>query len=417
MNEEKAILVALDRGDFNVKESLDELELLLSTLNIETVERVVQRRSKPHPAYYLGVGKLEKVRKLAEAFQVTLVVVDDELSPIQAKNIEDFTGLKVQDRTQIILEIFARHATTEEGKIQVELARLQYELPRFVGLGEQLSRLGGGIGTRGPGERILQQRRSQVRKRISVLKKRLEEIETERETQRKKRKEAMIYRVSIVGYTNAGKSSLLNLLSQSEDAKVENKLFATLEPITRRVKLISGRTVLFSDTVGFIRKLPHTIVAAFRATLEEIKDSDLLIHLVDVSDPYFRNKMKESLKVLEEIAALDVPRITVFNKIDLVPKDWLERVMDKFHKAVFMSVKKKIGVSELLERVDHELSKMEEEVTIRVSQEMAGVIYSSLDKVLLLSQEFANGHIEVRLKGRKDLIQELIGKTKGVIMK
>jgi len=227
----------------------------------------------------------------------------------------------------------------------------------------------------------------------------------------------MIYRVSIVGYTNAGKSSLLNLLSQSEDAKVENKLFATLEPITRRVKLISGRTVLFSDTVGFIRKLPHTIVAAFRATLEEIKDSDLLIHLVDVSDPYFRNKMKESLKVLEEIAALDVPRITVFNKIDLVPKDWLERVMDKFHKAVFMSVKKKIGVSELLERVDHELSKMEEEVTIRVSQEMAGVIYSSLDKVLLLSQEFANGHIEVRLKGRKDLIQELIGKTKGVIMK
>ncbi len=416
MNETRAIVIGIDRGGFDINESLEELELLLSTLDIETVERVVQKRNKPHPVYYFGKGKLEKVIGIAKAFDAGLLVADDELSPLQAKNLEEETGLTVKDRTQIILEIFARHASTEEGKLQVELARLQYELPRFVGLGEELSRLGGGIGTRGPGERLLQQKRSEIRKRIATLKRKIEELRKEREVQRKRRKKAGIYRVSIAGYTNAGKSSLLNLLSGKEDAKVENKLFATLEPITRRVKLGSGRTVLFSDTVGFIKKLPHTIIAAFRATLEEIKDSDLIIHLVDASEPYFKHKLSESLKVLEEIDAANIPRITVFNKIDAIPKELLERLMDEYHDAIFISVKKKIGIEALLERVDHELSKMEEELKIRISQRNVGVIYSSLDKVQVLDQKFVDGYVEMKVKGRREMIEEIVGKVKGVIV-
>ncbi len=413
---EKAILVAVDRGNFDVDESLEELELLVLTLDIEPIEWVVQRKRRPDPARYLGKGKLKQVAEMVKAFGADYVIADDELSPVQAKNMEDETGAKVLDRTQVILEIFARHAMTEEGKIQVELARLQYELPRIVGLGEQLSRLGGGIGTRGPGEQFLQRKRSEIRKRISMLKKRLEEIRTEREVQRKRRKERGVSKVSIVGYTNAGKSSLLNALTHSSDAKVEDKLFATLEPITRRVKLQSGRIVLFSDTVGFIRKLPHTIVAAFRATLEEIKDSDLLIHIVDISDPYYKTKIRESLKVLSEIGASDIPRILVFNKIDLVSKDRIEMVMEEYPEAMFCSVRKGIGIREILERVDHELSKMEREVLIRIPTGKLNAVYANLDRLTVEDQYFFDGYVEMRVKGREEVIREIVGRVGGEVL-
>ena len=416
VEEKRAVLIAVDRGGFDVEESLDELEALVRTIDIEPVERVVQRRRRPDPARYFGKGKLEKVAAIVQTLGADYVVVDDEISPVQAKNIEDVTKATVMDRTQVILEIFARHATTEEGKIQVELARLQYELPRIVGLGEELSRLGGGIGTRGPGEQLLQRKRSEIKKRISILKRRLEEIRTEREVQRKRRKERGIYKVSIVGYTNAGKSSLLNALSGSDDAKVEDALFATLEPITRRVKLESGRVVLFSDTVGFIRKLPHTIVAAFRATLEEIKESDLLIHLVDLSDPYYKTKIKESVKVLEEIGASEIPTLLAFNKIDLVPKERVELTMEEYPDALFLSVKKGIGIRELLERVDHELSKLEGVFKIRVPSKNVGKVYSSLDRMVIEDQYFLDGYVEMTVRGRKEVVEEIIGRVGGEIL-
>lgn len=416
-SEDRAILIGLDRGEFDVRETIEELEALCNTLDIKVEEFLIQRRKKPDVRYYLGKGKLEKLKKLLELFDVNLVVADDELTPIQVKNLEEFLNAKVLDRTQIILEIFARHATTEEGKIQVELARLQYELPRFVGMGTELSRLGGGIGTRGPGEKILQKKRSEVRKRIAVLKERLKEIEKDREIQRSKRKERKYYRMSIAGYTNAGKSSLLNLLTLSDDAKVEDKLFATLEPITRRIKLPSGRVILVSDTVGFIRKLPHTIVAAFRATLNEIKESDLLIHLIDISDPHYENKMQESLKVLEEIKASDVPRITVFNKIDLITKEKLESVMSKYHDAVFISVKKSLGIKELLFRIEENLWKMDKKVKIRFPSDKIGILYSFLDRIEIVSENYVNGHLEVELRGMEEVVREVIGKVKGEVIK
>ncbi len=407
-----AILIAIDRGDHNIEESLEELELLVKTLDIEVLEKVIQRRRRPDPATYFGKGKLEKLSQMVSALGADLVVSDDELTPVQAKNMEEYLKVPVMDRTQVILEIFARHATTDEGKIQVELARLQYELPRIVGKGEELSRLGGGIGTRGPGEQYLEQRRRMIKKRISVLKRKLQEIEVERKIQKKRRDELSFYKVSIVGYTNAGKSSLLNAISRTNDAKVEDKLFATLEPITRRVKLESGRIVLFSDTVGFIRKLPHTIVAAFRATLEEIKDSDLLLHLIDASDPYYENKMKESLKVLEEIGASHIPRIEVFNKIDLITKEHLERIMERFPSALFTSVKRKIGIRELLERVDEELSKLETEIEVEIPQSMVGSVYSNLGRIVIVDEYYMDGVVKMRIRGRENVVEEIIGRLK-----
>ncbi len=417
MSSNEAVLVAVDRGDFDIDESLEELELLSRNIGIYPIERFVQRRAFVDPKWYLGRGKVEKLAKIVEAFGIEYVIVDDEITALQKKNLEDATSAKVLDRTQVILEIFAKHAESEEGKIQVELAKLQYELPRIVGFGKEMSRLGGGIGTRGPGEQILQRKRSVIRKRISLLKKKLEEIRRRREVQRKKRDEGALYRVSIVGYTNSGKSSLLNALSKGKDAKVADELFATLQPITRRVKLPSGRVVLISDTVGFIRKLPHTIVEAFKATLEEIKNSDLLIHVVDISDPFYETKIEESLKVLKEIGADDIPRLTLFNKIDLVSREMIELSMERFPDALFSSVRKGVGIAEVLERVENELSKLEETVRCLVPVNNIGKIYSYLDRISLEDQRLTDGRFELVLRGRRDLISEAIGKVEGEVLK
>jgi len=316
----------------------------------------------------------------------------------------------------VILEIFAKHASSEEGKIQVELAKLQYELPRMIGIGKELSRLGGGIGTRGPGEQILQRKRSVIKKRISILKKKLEDIKKERGIQKRKRISGDLYRVSIVGYTNSGKSSLLNVLSKREDAKVANELFATLQPITRRVKLPSGKVILVSDTVGFIRKLPHTIIEAFKTTLEEIKDSDLLIHVVDISDPFFETKIRESMKVLKEIDADKIPRVMLFNKIDLIPKEVIEETMERFPDALFSSVKNGIGILEILEKIEDELSSLEDTVRCLVPVDKIGRIYSLLDRISVKEQKLLDGKFELVLKGRRELISEAIGKIEGEVL-
>ena len=416
MSNNKAILVAIDRGDFNVDESLEELELLSKSIGIYPIERIIQRRAFVDPRWYLGRGKIEKLAKVVGAFDIGYVIIDDEITAQQKRNIEDITQAEVLDRTQVILEIFAKHASSEEGKIQVELAKLQYELPRMIGIGKELSRLGGGIGTRGPGEQILQRKRSVIKKRISILKKKLEDIKKERGIQKRKRISGDLYRVSIVGYTNSGKSSLLNVLSKREDAKVANELFATLQPITRRVKLPSGKVILVSDTVGFIRKLPHTIIEAFKTTLEEIKDSDLLVHVVDISDPFFETKIRESMKVLKEIDADKIPRVMLFNKIDLIPKEVIEETMERFPDALFSSVKNGIGILEILEKIEDELSSLEDTVRCLVPVDKIGRIYSLLDRISVKEQKLLDGKFELVLKGRRELISEAIGKIEGEVL-
>ncbi|AIY87763.1 small GTP-binding protein [Thermotoga sp. TBGT1765] len=402
----KAVIVAVGKDEEKIKESLEEMKGLCKTLGVEVVEWLWQKRAKPDPATYLGKGKLQKLKEVVEFCEADLVVVDDEITPVQYKNMQEELNIDVLDRTQVILEIFARHATSEEGKLQVEMASLLYELPRLVGKGEELSRLGGGIGTRGPGEPLLEVLRRHIKNRIAQLRKRLKEIEQERNTQRKQRLEKKIPHVSIVGYTNAGKSTLLKVLTDS-DVYVADKLFATLEPVTRRLKLKSGRVVLVSDTVGFIRKLPHTIVSAFKATLEEIKYSDVLIHLVDASDPYLEEKMKASERVLEEIGADKIPRILVFNKIDLCPRERIETLKWKYPEALFISAEKRIGLDQLLDTLEEIMGQKDIQETLKVPLEKIGQIYALKDRLEILNEDYGEGYALITLKTDRETLEML----------
>jgi len=409
----RAILIGIDSDDnVCIDESLEELENLCETLKIKVLDWIVQKRKKPDPRYYLGKGKVEELKKLKEILKADLIVADGELNPIQARNIEDITETSVLDRTQIILEIFAHHATSEEGKIQVEMAQLEYKLPRIVGKGEELSRLGGGIGTRGPGEQLLEQERRRIKDRISVLRKKLEEIKIERDIQRKKRLKSGIPHVSIVGYTNAGKSTLLKALTGT-DVLIADKLFATLEPTTRRLKLPNKRVILISDTVGFIRKLPHSIVAAFRATLEEIIFSDLILVLVDASDVHMENKLKACYDVLKEIKADDIKRILVFNKIDLCTRDKIEKLSLDYPDAVFISALKKKGLNTLLKRLERELFSNEEKRKIIVPASKVGIIYSYREVLEIVYEKYNSDKVEMIIKGRKELLDTIEGKVRG----
>ncbi|KAF2959972.1 GTPase HflX [Thermotoga sp. 38H-to] len=402
----KAVVVAAGKDEEKIKESLEEMKGLCKTLGVGVVEWLWQKRTKPDPATYLGGGKLQKLREIIEFCEADLVVVDDEITPVQYKNMQEELNVDVLDRTQVILEIFARHATSEEGKLQVEMASLLYELPRLVGKGEELSRLGGGIGTRGPGEPLLEVLRRHIKNRIAQLRKRLKEIEQERNTQRKQRLEKKIPHVSIVGYTNAGKSTLLRALTYS-DVYVADKLFATLEPVTRRLKLKSGRVILVSDTVGFIRKLPHTIVSAFKATLEEIKYSDVLIHLVDAFDPYLEEKMKASEKVLEEIGADKIPRMLVFNKIDVCPKERIETLKWKYPEALFISSEKRLGLDQLLNKLEEIMGQKDIQETLKVPLEKIGQIYALKDRLVILNENYGEGHALITLKADRETLEIL----------
>ncbi|MGO9319837.1 MAG: GTPase HflX [Solirubrobacteraceae bacterium] len=344
-------IAALPDGD-----DLAELGELLRTAGVAVVGEMVQRREQPHPNTYLGPGKVAEAKAAAAACDANLIACDDELSARQERNLEEALGLPVVDRTTVILDIFASHANSAEGKLQVELAQLEYNLARMRGLWSHLERLGGGIGTRGPGETQIETDRRLARNRISVLRSRLEHVKGTRAVQRAERERAALPTIALVGYTNAGKSTLLNALTGSE-VGVRDRLFHTLDPTTRTLKL-GGRAHLLTDTVGFISKLPHQLVDAFAATLEETRRAELLAHVLDASAPEAQQEvMKRSVEgTLEEIGAGERPRLLVLNKIDLLDDDAREELRFRHPDAVFVSGVSGEGLDELRDRLEHELA-------------------------------------------------------------
>lgn len=316
--QEKVILVGVSTDDHDdTEQSLDELEELAATAGAVVVGRVVQNLSQIHPVTYVGKGKLDEIKDLLWETEATGIICDDELSPIQLGNMEDALNTKIMDRTLIILDIFANRASTNEGKIQVELAQLKYRQSRLVGLGKSLSRLGGGIGTRGPGEKKLEMDRRLIKSRIAQLNRELRDVKRHREVTREQRSRNRVPVVAIVGYTNAGKSTLLNTLTRA-DVLEEDKLFATLDPTTRNLKLPSKQEILLTDTVGFIRKLPHHLIEAFKSTLEEAKYADIILHVVDASNPQMDEQMYIVYETLMNLEVKNKPVITAFNKQDKI---------------------------------------------------------------------------------------------------
>lgn len=349
--EERMILVGVATSDGDdTAESLDELEELIKTAGAETIAKVIQNRESVHPGTYIGKGKIEEVRLLAQDLDATGVVCDDELSPAQLKNLEEALQIKVMDRTVTILDIFAQRASTREGKIQVELAQLKYRSSRLIGLRSSLSRLGGGIGTKGPGEKKLEMDRRLIRDRISQLNRELDDVVRTRETTRHQRSKNPAPVIAIVGYTNAGKSTLLNTLT-SAGVLSEDKLFATLDPTTRNLKLESGQQILLTDTVGFIRKLPHHLINAFRSTLEEAKYADIILHVVDSSNPEAYKHMHVVYETLENLGVRDKTIITAFNKMDKIEEQPILKDF-KADRTVQISAKTGKGMDELLNIIE-----------------------------------------------------------------
>lgn len=344
--EEKVILVGVSTSDADdTQESLDELKDLVSTAGAVTVGRIIQNREQVHPGTYIGKGKIQELREMAYELSATGVICDDELSPAQLRNLEQELDMKVMDRTLIILDIFAARASTSEGKIQVELAQLKYRLARLVGLRSSLSRLGGGIGTRGPGEKKLEMDRRLIKDRIAQLGRELADVKRHREVVRMKRSKNQSLVAAIVGYTNAGKSTLLNHLTDAQVLE-EDKLFATLDPTTRVLALNGGQEIMLTDTVGFIRKLPHHLIEAFRSTLEEAKYADIILHVVDASNPQMEKQMYVVYETLANLGVIDKTVVTLFNKQDKVTEK--ETLRDfKADKTLCISAKTGEGLDEL----------------------------------------------------------------------
>ncbi|MCL2677433.1 MAG: GTPase HflX [Clostridiales bacterium] len=407
--EEKAVLAALSRGrhEEEVAASLAELANLAKTAGLTVVSAVIQSREKPVPGTYIGKGKAEELRHLAQTTQAGLILFDDEISPAQTKNLEEATGCKIVDRAMLILDIFAQRARSNEGKLQVELAQLRYLLPRLMGQGLQLSRLGGGIGTRGPGETKLETDRRRLRTRISELEKRLETVLRTRQLHRQSRDAERLPLVALVGYTNAGKSSLLNALS-GEEAFVADLLFATLDPLTRKVEPPGERAFLLSDTVGFIRRLPHHLIAAFRATLEEVREADLLLHVVDSSAPDAVEQAEAVNEVLLELGAADKPVIMVINKTDLPGNEAaLKRLLDLWEVSAAISVKNKWGLAELLAAVGRNLPQKLAEVEILLPFAKGALLPILHEEAAILHKEYRDEGTFLRLRAGEKLLRLL----------
>lgn len=355
---EQAFLVALDTGEYDVEASLAELEELAHTAGAQVLGALVQKRESPDKATCLGSGRLEELIQLCRNLEADLVIFDLELTATQHRNLESELPCRVVDRTALILDIFAARARSAEGRLQVELAQLQYLLPRLAGQGVSLSRLGGGIGTRGPGETKLESDRRHIRRRIRSLRLQLDSVEQQRERRRERRKKDGIQTVAIVGYTNAGKSTLLNALTQA-GVLAEDKLFATLDPTARALRLPDGRQVLLIDTVGFVRRLPHHLVEAFRSTLEEAVEADVILNVCDASSPEAEEHLQVTRELLQELGCGDVPILTVFNKCDLSPEP-----VRAEGPSVCISAKTGQGLPRLLEEVAAALPPDRKKVTL-----------------------------------------------------
>ena len=391
---EKVVLLGVDVGD-DTKESIKELAELVDTAGATVLDSIIQSRERMHPGTYIGKGKIEEVKDRVVELGATGVVCDDELTPAQLRNLEDLLDTKVMDRTMVILDIFAKRATTSEGKIQVELAQLKFSSARLVGLRSSLSRLGGGIGTRGPGEKKLEMDRRLIHERISQLKAELKKVENHRDLIRKSRDENLAFNVAIVGYTNAGKSTLLNKLTDA-NILAEDKLFATLDPTTRKLKLGSGQEILVTDTVGFIRKLPHHLIEAFKSTLEEAKYANLLIHMVDASNEEASSQMLVVYDTLRSLDVVDKDIITVFNKTDLMEEN-MELPRD-FHadKVLKMSAKTGEGIEDLKKTVEDILQKQRVYLEHVFPYKDAGKIAIVRKFGEILSEEYIDEGISIR---------------------
>lgn len=383
---QRAVLVGVDLGEYDMDASLDELEELAKTAGAEVVARLVQKRPEPDKATVIGEGKLEELKAFCQTNEIELIIFDCELSPSQLKNIEDAAEVDTVDRTMLILDIFAQRALTAEGKLQVELAQQKYLMPRLLGLGKRLSRLGGGIGTRGPGESKLETDRRHVRQRIERLKSELAELEKRRGFLRSRRKKDSILTVAIVGYTNVGKSTLLNALTGA-GVLAENKLFATLDLTSRGLELPDGRTAVFIDTVGLIRRLPHHLVEAFKSTLEEAASADLILNVCDLSSEDATEQCAVTEKLLDELGASDTPRINVLNKADAVKEHSF--AIDNLN-TVAISAKTGEGLDILLSAVAQKLKKTHTEMRLLIPYSQGALLGEIRESGKIISEEYAD---------------------------
>ena len=391
---------------FSAEESMAELRELATSAGATVIGEFLQRRQKPEPATLIGSGKLEELKGAVASSSPDLLIFDHELTPSQQRNLERALDLRVIDRTQLILDIFARHARTREGQLQVELAQLQYLLPRLAGRGVQMSQLGGGIGTRGPGETQLETDRRKIYRRIRHVKEQLENVRRIRGQQRRRRESVPIATVALVGYTNAGKSTLFNALTQAGVLE-SARMFATLDPTLRSVTLPSRRQVLLSDTVGFIRNLPHTLVSAFRATLEEVQRASLLLLVSDVTSPTAAEQQKQVEEVLRELESQDKPRLYVMNKVDLLPEMKRESLRDT-QSVIHVSATKGIGLNRLLGHVDQLIAEDPvRRVHMRVPQS-EGKVLAALDaKAVISEREYRDGNVELELQAPESLLRKM----------
>ena len=409
---ERAIIVGMEYGGgasiigWSAEDSLEELKQLADTAGAEVVARFLQKRPKPDPAFFIGRGKVQELALYVQQENVDLCIFDDELSPAQQRNIEQAMGVRVLDRTALILDIFAQRAHTNEGKLQVELAQLQYTLPRIMGKGLSLSRLGGGIGTRGPGETKLEVDRRRIRDRIAYIKGCISKVKNVRTLQRSGRAKASVPTVSLVGYTNAGKSTLLNTLTNS-DIYAQDQLFATLDPTTRQLDLPNKQQAILTDTVGFIQRLPHQLVAAFQSTLEEVVEADVLLHVIDVSHELYKEQANAVYHVLEELGAKDKTIITVYNKIDKLPEgSALAERLAKEENSICISAKARLNLDGLLALIAENLKLKSVEESFLVPYSDSAAVSRLHEAGTVLEQEYLAEGTLLKVRMEAEQVQE-----------
>jgi GTPase len=392
--------------EFSAQESLEELRSLAISAGAQVAGEFLQHRDRPDPATLIGKGKLEEIKGAAASVSADVILFDHDLSPSQQRNIEREVHARVIDRTQLILDIFARHARTREGQLQVELAQLEYLLPRLAGRGVEMSQLGGGIGTRGPGETQLETDRRKIYRRIRHVKAQLENVRRIRAQQRQRRESVPVATVALVGYTNAGKSTLFNSLTRA-DVVASSKMFATLDPTIRAVTLPSKRKVLLSDTVGFIRNLPHTLVSAFRATLEEVQRAALILHVSDAAHPLSAEQDAQVELVLKELEADKKPRLRVMNKVDLLPAGRRDALADDEH-TVHVSAMKGMGLTTLLDRIDQALAEDPiSRIHLRVPQKEGKTLALLEARSRIYSRQYKDGLVELEAEAPESLVRSI----------